>query len=105
MFYCLMDLLEYAFGYLPVVLQWHGRLSCLNLNSIIKRQKNKGIRDFKFFGHMYRCQVVLTQKEKEGLAIKLAEDGKTTRDIAQDDHISLKDICAISRIDNMFWCL
>ena len=54
---------------------------------------------------MYRCQVVLTQKEKEGLAIKLAEDGKTTRDIAQDDHISLKDICAISRIDNMFWCL
>ena len=47
---------------------------------------------------MYRCQVVLTRKEKESVVIKLAEEGKRTRDITQDAHFSLKDIGAISRI-------
>jgi hypothetical protein len=41
--------------------------------------------------------VILTRKEKEGLVIKLAEAGKTTRDIAQVAHVSLKDIGAILR--------
>jgi hypothetical protein len=41
--------------------------------------------------------VILTRKEKESLVIKLAEQGKTTRDIAQSAHVSLKDIGKIIR--------
>ena len=42
-------------------------------------------------------KVILTRKEKENLVIKLAEAGKTTRDIAQVAHVSLKDIGTILR--------
>ena len=42
-------------------------------------------------------RVILTRKEKEDLVIKLAEEGKTTRDIAQVAHVSLKDIGTILR--------
>ena len=41
--------------------------------------------------------VILTRKEKEGLVIQLASQGKTTRQIAQVAHISLKDIGTIIR--------
>ncbi len=36
--------------------------------------------------------MLLTRKQKERLVIKLAEEGKTTRAIAKEVHISLKDI-------------
>ncbi len=36
--------------------------------------------------------MLLTRKQKEKLVIKLAEEGKTTRAIAKEVHISLKDI-------------
>ena len=39
--------------------------------------------------------MILTRKEKEDLVIKLAEAGKTTRDMAQKAHVSLKDIGTI----------
>ena len=47
---------------------------------------------------MYRClRVILKRKQKEGLVIKLAEEGRNTREIAQAVHISLKDIGTIIR--------
>ncbi len=36
--------------------------------------------------------LLLNRKQKERLVIKLAEEGKTTRDIAKEVHVSLKDI-------------
>ncbi len=36
--------------------------------------------------------MILSKKEKEKLVIKLANEGKTTREIAKDVHISLKTI-------------
>ncbi len=36
--------------------------------------------------------MLLSKKEKEKLVIKLANDGKTTREIARDAHLSLKTI-------------
>ena len=41
--------------------------------------------------------MILTKKEKEGLVIQLASQGKTTRQIAQLAHVSLKDIGTIIR--------
>lgn len=41
--------------------------------------------------------LLLNKKEKEELVIKLAREGKTTREIAESVHISLKDIGAIIR--------
>ena len=41
--------------------------------------------------------MLITRKEKEKLVLKLAEEGKTTRDIAKEVHISLKDIGKIIR--------
>ncbi len=41
--------------------------------------------------------MILTRKEKEGLVIQLASQGKTTRQIAQVAHVSLKDIGTIIR--------
>jgi DNA-binding NarL/FixJ family response regulator len=41
--------------------------------------------------------MLITRQEKERLVLKLAEEGKTTRDIAKEVHISLKDICKIIR--------
>jgi DNA invertase Pin-like site-specific DNA recombinase len=63
--------------------------------------KHKKIREsglFKSFGYIYRVSnVILTRKEKESLVIKLAEEGKTTRYIAEKAHVSLKDIGTILR--------
>jgi transposase len=39
--------------------------------------------------------VLLSRKEKEALVIKLANEGKTIREIAKIVHMSLKDICKI----------
>jgi transposase len=41
--------------------------------------------------------MLLTRQEKEKLVVKLANEGKTTRDIAKEVHISLKDIGKIIR--------
>jgi transcriptional antiterminator len=41
--------------------------------------------------------MLLTRQEKEKLVLKLAEEGRTTRDIAKEVHISLKDIGKIIR--------
>lgn len=41
--------------------------------------------------------LLLSRKEKEQLVIKLAREGKTTRQIAEIVHVSLKDIGAIIR--------
>jgi hypothetical protein len=41
--------------------------------------------------------VILTRQQKEGLVIKLAEEGKSTRVIAEAAHVSLKDIGTIIR--------
>ena len=41
--------------------------------------------------------MLLNRKEKEKLVIKLAEEGKTTRAIAKNVHISLKDTGDIIR--------
>jgi hypothetical protein len=41
--------------------------------------------------------VILTRKEKERLVVQLATQGKTTRQIAQVAHVSLKDIGTIIR--------
>ncbi len=41
--------------------------------------------------------MVLNRKEKEGLVIKLVNEGKTTREIAQLAHVSLRDIGPITR--------
>ena len=44
------------------------------------------------------CDVlILSKKEKEMLVIKLAEEGKSTRQISEAVHISLKDIGTIKR--------
>jgi transposase len=41
--------------------------------------------------------MLLTKNEKEKLVVKLVNEGKTTRDIAKEVHISLKDIGKIIR--------
>jgi hypothetical protein len=41
--------------------------------------------------------VIPTRKEKESLVIRLAEEGKSTRDIARAAHVSLRDIGSIIR--------
>jgi hypothetical protein len=41
--------------------------------------------------------LILSRKQKEVLVIKLANEGKTTREIAKQAHISLKDIGSILR--------
>jgi cytidylate kinase len=41
--------------------------------------------------------VILNKKEKEELVIKLLNEGKTTREIAQLAHVSLRDIGSITR--------
>ena len=41
--------------------------------------------------------LLLSRKEKEELVIKLAKEGKTTREIAKIVHMSLKDIGIILR--------
>ena len=41
--------------------------------------------------------MLITRQEKERLVIKLAEEGRTTREIAKEVHISLKDIGKIIR--------
>ncbi|HEU5119432.1 MAG TPA: hypothetical protein VFT71_00470 [Candidatus Nitrosocosmicus sp.] len=41
--------------------------------------------------------MILSRKQKEALVIKLANDGKTTREIAKEVHVSLKDIGSIIR--------
>jgi DNA-binding CsgD family transcriptional regulator len=41
--------------------------------------------------------LILSRKQKEDLVIKLANEGKTTRDIAKEAHISLLDIGKIIR--------
>jgi transposase len=47
---------------------------------------------------MYRClTVILKRQQKEELVIRLAEEGKSTREIAQAVHVSLKDIGVIIR--------
>ena len=40
----------------------------------------------------YYMSLLLSRKEKEQLVIKLAQEGKTTREIAKQVHISLRDI-------------
>jgi hypothetical protein len=47
---------------------------------------------------MYRClKVILNRRQKEELVIRLAKEGKNTRDIAKVAHVSLKDIGIIIR--------
>jgi transposase len=41
--------------------------------------------------------MLITRQENERRVIKLAEEGKTTRDIAKEVHVSLKDIGKIIR--------
>jgi hypothetical protein len=41
--------------------------------------------------------VILTRQQKESLVIKLAEEGKNTRDIARVAHVSPKDIGTVIR--------
>jgi transposase len=41
--------------------------------------------------------VLISRKEKENLVIHLAYEGKTTREIAKQAHISLRDIGSIIR--------
>ena len=41
--------------------------------------------------------MLITRQEKQRLVIKLAEEGRTTRDIAKEVHVSLKDIGKIIR--------
>ena len=41
--------------------------------------------------------LLVSRKEKEKMVIKLANEGKTTREIAKEVHISLKDIGKIIR--------
>ncbi len=41
--------------------------------------------------------MLITRQEKERRVIKLAEEGKTTMDIAKEVHVSLKDIGKIIR--------
>jgi hypothetical protein len=43
----------------------------------------------------YYMSLLISRKEKEQLVIKLAQEGKTTREIAKQAHISLRDICKI----------
>ena len=40
----------------------------------------------------YYMSLLLSRKEKEKLVIKLAQEGKTTKEIAKQVHISLRDI-------------
>ncbi len=46
---------------------------------------------------MYNILLLTSRKEKEKEVIKLAEKGKTTREIVKEVHISLKDIGNIIR--------
>jgi transposase len=41
--------------------------------------------------------ILISRKEKGKIVIKLAEEGKTTREIAKEVHLSLKDIGKIIR--------
>src|SRR3954451_3972592 len=45
----------------------------------------------------YYMSLLLSRKEKEKLVIQLAHEGKTTREIAKQVHISLRDIGTIIR--------
>ena len=40
----------------------------------------------------YYMSLLLSRKEKEQLVIKLTQEGKTTREIAKQVHVSLRDI-------------
>ena len=40
----------------------------------------------------YYMSLLVSRKEKEQLVIKLAQEGKTTREIAKQVHVSLRDI-------------
>ena len=47
---------------------------------------------------MYRCfKVILKRQQKEEIVIRLAEEGKSIRYIAEAAHVSLKDIGTIIR--------
>ena len=70
----------------------------INPSTASIRHKKSGNQDFlNSLAYVQASKVILTRKEKEGLVIKLAEEGKTTRDIAQVAHVSLKDIGTIFR--------
>ena len=48
---------------------------------------------------MYRClKVILKRQQKADLVIKLAKEGKNTRDIAKVVHASLKTVCICKHI-------
>ena len=54
-----------------------------------KKTKKSGNQGFKLWPYVQSSKVIRARMEKECLAIKLAEAGKTTRDIAQAAHFSL----------------
>jgi transposase len=49
------------------------------------------------YGYLNNVLLLTNRKEKEKQVIKLAEEGKTTREIAKEVHVSLKDIGKIIR--------
>jgi hypothetical protein len=60
-----------------------------------KYQGINGIRSYVNFNMNYYMSVLLSRKEKEQLVIKLDQEGKTTRGIAKQVHVSLRDIGSI----------
>ncbi len=58
-----------------------------------KKSRNQQNQYFYLNFYMKFCiSLLISKKEKEKLVIKLANEGKTTREIAKAVHISLKDI-------------
>jgi hypothetical protein len=66
---------------------------------MIRREKFKESRKSVFFEFQYVIiyTLLISKKEKEKMVIELANEGKTTREIAKDVHMSLKDIGKIIR--------
>jgi len=58
----------------------------------VKYQGINGISSKVNFNMNYYMSLLLSRKEKENLVIKLTQEGKTTREIAKQVHVSLRDI-------------
>jgi hypothetical protein len=72
------------------------------LNSHGKKSKKSEVSDLYIYKLLYifrllYLSLLLSRKQKEDLVIKLAKEGKTTREIAKLVHMSFKDICEIIR--------
>src|SRR3954471_7244181 len=67
----------------------------MTLSARRKISRNQWYHLLRNFNMNYYMSLLISRKEKEQLVIKLAQEGKTTREIAKQVHVSLRDIGSI----------